>query len=309
MPPDRPVKPEDQELALKLQELAAIETELAERERELAEIQSSLHAFEAKSAAELDPRYEQLADLHQKIGELLIRIKPSEIIAAGASATAAAAAAAATVANAPKTPKPRKHRQPPPATPKPKRPRPDINDKTELSPADTLKRLYRDVAKTVHPDLAEDDAERQRRHELMARANEAYDAGDEYRLSAILHEWDCSPEAIRGEGSIPDLIRAIRRIYRGKLRLAIVVTEINRLAGTSLFNLKNMSDEAQQYERDLLAEMTARLDSDIADAKQRLAELEKVAPPTEEAKEESPAAIADSAPAAPATTDASRQPS
>jgi hypothetical protein len=139
--------------------------------------------------------------------------------------------------------------------------------------------MYRDVAKAIHPDLADDDIERQHRHALMVKANEAYDAGDEQKLSAILYEWDTSPEAVRGQGSIPELIRTIRKIHRGKLRLAIISVEMTRLTGTSLYNLKHMADEAQTYERDLLAEMTGRIDQQIAEAKQQIADLEKILPP------------------------------
>ena len=111
----------------------------------------------------------------------------------------------------------------------------------------------------------------------MVKANEAYDAGDELKLSAILHEWESSPEAIRGHGTVPDLVRTIRKIHRCKLRLAHIAVEIKRLTGTSLYSLKNMADAAQNFERDLLSEMTERLDQQIADAKRKLEKLEKAA--------------------------------
>jgi len=269
-------KPEDHELELKRQELTIIEKELAEREAELAAVQGSLHQFEQRSKAELDPRYEELADLQQRIAELTARIKPPTATTEGAHAGGDASRAG----SIPKTPPMPRKRRPRPATPQPpKRPRPDINDDSQFPPADKLKRLYRDVAKCVHPDLAEDDLERQHRHALMVKANEAYDAGNEALLSAIIYEWESSPEAIRGQGTIPELIRIIRKIHRGKLRLAIIATELHRIAATSLFNLKTMSDAAQQYERDLLNEMTGRLDQDIADAKKQVEELEKIVPP------------------------------
>jgi len=51
-----------------------------------------------------------------------------------------------------------------------------------FTPSENLKKLYREVAKRVHPDLATEESERQRRHELMAEANRAYAEGDEARL-------------------------------------------------------------------------------------------------------------------------------
>jgi hypothetical protein len=277
-------KPEDHELEMKRQELAIIEKELAIREAELATVQGSLHQFESRSKAELDPRYEELADLQQRIAELSARIKPAD----DGSDSAQGGGARGGASSIPKTPPmPRKRRARPEAPqPPPKRPRPNLDDESEFSPADKLKRLYRDVAKAVHPDLAEDDLERQHRHALMVKANEAYDAGDEALLSAIIYEWESSAEAIRGHGTIPDLIRTIRKIHRGKLRLAIISTELHRITGTSLYNLKTMADAAQQYERDLLNEMTGRLDQDIAAAKKQVQELEKLVPPEELASDE-----------------------
>jgi hypothetical protein len=266
-------KPEEHELELKRSELAIIEAELNQRELELATVQASLHTFEQRSKAELDPRYEELANLQHRLAELRSKIKPAE----GA--------------------------QPPPSTrktpkaPRKRRPRPESPtdlatsasaDEKALDTPERLKRMYRDVAKAIHPDLAGDDIERQHRHALMVKANEAYDAGDEQKLSGVLYEWDTSPEAIRGQGSIPDLIRTIRKIHRGKLRLAMISMEMTRLTGTSLYNLKHMADEAKSFERDLLAEMTERIDQQIAETKQQIADLEKILPP--EALEPNPVA-------------------
>jgi hypothetical protein len=47
----------------------------------------------------------------------------------------------------------------------------------------TLKRLYRRLARLLHPDLAQDDAERARLSDLMARINAAYARGDLTELS------------------------------------------------------------------------------------------------------------------------------
>ena len=48
----------------------------------------------------------------------------------------------------------------------------------QFNPTEVLKRLYRDVAKAMHPDLADNDEERGHRHVFMSRANEAYEASN-----------------------------------------------------------------------------------------------------------------------------------
>ena len=50
-----------------------------------------------------------------------------------------------------------------------------------------MKRLYREVAKRIHPDLTSDRADRAKRQQLMAEANEAYERGDEARLQENFH--------------------------------------------------------------------------------------------------------------------------
>ncbi|NDJ60052.1 MAG: J domain-containing protein [Chloroflexi bacterium] len=52
-------------------------------------------------------------------------------------------------------------------------------------PGVLLKRLWRALARRFHPDLARDDAERDRRTEVMIRINQAYEAGDLATLQAL----------------------------------------------------------------------------------------------------------------------------
>jgi DnaJ-domain-containing protein 1 len=49
-----------------------------------------------------------------------------------------------------------------------------LKSSQDFRPSDSLKKLYREVAKQVHPDLATDEADRARQRELMAAANQAY---------------------------------------------------------------------------------------------------------------------------------------
>lgn len=53
--------------------------------------------------------------------------------------------------------------------------------------SDAVRKLFRDVAKMIHPDVAGDE-ERDRRHALMVEANRAYALGDEAQLRAILDQ-------------------------------------------------------------------------------------------------------------------------
>ena len=53
----------------------------------------------------------------------------------------------------------------------------------------TFKKLYREIARQIHPDLSTNEVDRGRRTRLMAEANRAYTDGDEVKLRAVLDEW------------------------------------------------------------------------------------------------------------------------
>ncbi len=148
-----------------------------------------------------------------------------------------------------------------------------LESSRDFKPSESLKKLYREVAKRIHPDLATDEEERQRRQNLMAEANQAYEDGDEERLRAILHGWESSPESVKGEGAAAELIRTIRKIAQSQERLKTIQEEIEDLEQTELYQLKTKVITAQQAGQDLLAEMAFQLDEQIVAAKQQLEEL------------------------------------
>ncbi|MEZ0094154.1 hypothetical protein [Streptacidiphilus sp. EB129] len=58
-----------------------------------------------------------------------------------------------------------------------------------IRPDKEAQRLYRDLARRAHPDLAQDPAEQQLRGAFIARVNEAYARGDLRTLAALAQEW------------------------------------------------------------------------------------------------------------------------
>ena len=140
----------------------------------------------------------------------------------------------------------------------------------DTSRSQSLKNLYREVAKKIHPDLATSAADRIRRQQLMAEANDAYATGDEARLRAILEEYEASPESVQGEGAAAELVRVIRTIAQVKKRLAQIVLEIEVLRTSDIFALKARADRTAEEGRDMLREMAEDLDSQIAASRERL---------------------------------------
>lgn len=135
---------------------------------------------------------------------------------------------------------------------------------------DAVRKLFRDVAKAIHPDLAGDADARDRRHSLMIAANQAYALGDEERLRSILLAWENSPEAVQGTDPEAMRERLVRRIGQIEEQLNVYAAEHAALRDSALWRLKAMVDEAAAQGKDLVADMVRRLKRDILAARNRL---------------------------------------
>jgi hypothetical protein len=136
--------------------------------------------------------------------------------------------------------------------------------------SDAVRRLFRDVARTVHPDLAGDEHARDRRHALMVEANRAYAVGDEERLRWILAAWERSPEAVQGTDPEAARQRLVRRIAQIQEQLDLYASDLAAMQDSPLWKLKAMVDEASARGKDLVADTVARLKRDIMATRNRL---------------------------------------
>lgn len=144
------------------------------------------------------------------------------------------------------------------------------------APSSDLKRVFRDLARTIHPDLAMDEPARYRRHSLMAEANRAYAERDEDRLRLILHAWQRSPDAVLGDDPEANSQRIDRRIVEIDERLIAVEAEFADLRGSAIFRLKGKIDGARAQGWDLFAEMIQQVRRDIGRTQARLVALRRM---------------------------------
>ena len=141
--------------------------------------------------------------------------------------------------------------------------------------ADAVRKLFRDVAKAIHPDLAGDELARRRRHALMVEANRAYARGDEERLRAILEAWDRRVEPVPGDDS-DARAGVIHRIHQLEEQMAIADSELAVLKESPMWRLKAIVDEASERGKDLVQDMVGRLKRDILVAHNRLDAIRSV---------------------------------
>lgn len=218
--------------------LAELDLLLADRSAELARVKADLGTFELRYRHKVGTLHEQLEQL-----ELAIAVAELGEISKRLGDRAGGAAPPGRTAS-------------PEATPR--------------LTSDAIRKLFRDVAKGIHPDLAGDEAARDRRHSLMIDANRAYALGDEEQLRIILQAWERSPDAVPGSDPEALRLRLVRRIAQIEEQLETIAGDLAALNDSPLGKLKAMVDEAAGGGKDLVRDMIGRLKRDILVATNRL---------------------------------------
>jgi hypothetical protein len=135
---------------------------------------------------------------------------------------------------------------------------------------DDARRLFRQLARVIHPDLAGDPRERERRTNLMVAANDAYEQGDVAALERLLEDWHASPEAVTGTGAAAELERTLRRIAQVESAIVRIDEELAELEASAMGWLRHRVEKAAREGWDLLAHMVRELDRQISEAQLEL---------------------------------------
>jgi chromosome segregation ATPase len=229
----RRLKPEEEEILRKREELAAIRATLAERELELVDFRSQLAAFEGRYLREVGALYAELDEWKARISEAEAQLNPSATAKERARETREQARQTYEDAHS------------------------KASEISDFTPSPELKRLFREVAKRIHPDFSKDASDLERRTRLMAEANRAYEAGDAEALQRILDEYEDGADSVKGEGIGAELVRLIRQISQARQRVSAIERELAALRQSEIGLLKQQAEEKEQEGRDLLAELAA----------------------------------------------------
>jgi len=246
--------PGAEELARRKAQLLVLVEELLGRERAIDAYRAELHDFETRYRKALGRRYARLDELADRL-----------------DAARDEAAADDPPERDPEDPAERYPGQGLPGggqnwdwgerEPEPE-PRPVIGE--------DAKRLFRQLARIIHPDLAGDPAERERRTNLMVAANLAYEQGDVAGLERLLGDWERSPEAVTGGGALAELERTIRRIAQVQGRMDAIDEELAELEASAMGWLRRRTEKAAREGWDLLAHMVKEIDRQILEAQVEL---------------------------------------
>jgi len=233
--------------------IRAVEVELVEAARlrdRLAEIEAEQAALEAELAVFHAEYARRVLTILAQVDELEARIASRIAHDSGSAGDAAAAREARTRARR-STDGVRAVPSAPAAPP----------------PAD-LKRVFREAAKRMHPDLAPDPDARSHAEAFMKRLNDAYRAADGDAIADLIRQWGASPYGDGGDPAaapaprVAGLNAAVRRAQE----------RLDAVRASELATLMEETMAAAAAGRDHLAELRAGAEAALEAARARLAE-------------------------------------
>lgn len=226
---------EQREIEEKRTELKTLEDRLAERESELALLQANVREFELNYLEAVGKKFDELAEIERQIAITLGQQAADEDY---------------TISNELEC------------------------GQTKFHASENLKKLYREVARLCHPDLADNEQEREYRHKLMIAANQAYEAGAEDRLQSLLSSETSFVEMTRQSNSALDLMHLLRAISTTQERLSEIEAEIERVKHSELHRLKIRADRAEAVGHNFLADLISQVERQIRKSQNRLTTLQ-----------------------------------
>lgn len=247
--------PEELELKKKSNVLERLKERLADREEEMADLRAELERFEAQYSMELGRLYAELDEIEAEIAEEELKLVPDdEEIKKKVEEARRRAEESAAAADAEKW----------------------EGCSNKWNPTPEAKKTYHKLARLIHPDLAIDREERERRHGLMANLNDAYSAGDQGLLNKLVEDYRDSPDLVRGDTVGDQLVRAIRQISQVTRRLKELKVEKAQAEVGELYVLREKVKAEQLEGRNLFHQMAGRTRTHIMKAQRRLQNLRSV---------------------------------
>ncbi|MFE7115435.1 hypothetical protein ACFU99_08430 [Streptomyces sp. NPDC057654] len=137
-----------------------------------------------------------------------------------------------------------------------------------VRPSEEARRVFRELVRKAHPDLARDEADRERREAFIVRVNAAYGDGDEKTLRTLAEEWAAGPVAEeRRPSRSEELYARLEWLAQRKELLAVVAAELENSAIGAMIKM------APEDPDRLLEEIAERLQAQVAEREAYLASL------------------------------------
>ena len=137
-----------------------------------------------------------------------------------------------------------------------------------VRPSEEARKLYRELARKAHPDLAQDETERERRGEFIARVNAAYGLGDTGLLRELAEEWEAGP--VPAEQRLSESEELYARLEWLSQRKELLTAVAKELEESAIGAMLRMAPEDPDR---LLEEIAEQLLAQVAERENELAGL------------------------------------
>lgn len=255
------------ELAELARQIEAVQTELAARQAELAELEQDLEVFQRAYDQRVGALVSELERVERDLAECKRRIDFYRQWGAGGPPKTRSGRTYVPVDEQFR----RTWRQPPPPG---DTPRSWSEVAKRVHPADAplekrIRQLYRRLCRRFHPDLVQDAGEKQRRTEITAAINAAYaqrlvDARQSMAELQALDEQATLADWEVGGTADQRLVALRARLTRLRDQLASVERAVRTVVDSPAARLSLETKLARRQGRDLLGEIQAEVESDLA---------------------------------------------
>ncbi|MFI6487020.1 hypothetical protein [Streptomyces sp. NPDC050564] len=140
-----------------------------------------------------------------------------------------------------------------------------------VRPSEEARKLFRELVRKAHPDLAQDEDERKRRDEFIARVNAAYGRGDEALLRELSEEWAAGPTPEEWKPSrSEELYARLEWLAQRKEMLTFVAHELEESAIGAM--LKLAPDDPDRLLEEIAEQLLTQVDEREAELAQLIAQ-------------------------------------
>jgi len=247
--------PEEIELKKKHALLDRLRNRLVIAEEEMTEIRAELEQFEAQYTMDVGRLYAELDEIEAEIAEEELKLHPEDEEIKKRADEARKRAEESADALEEENWQACTHK---------------------WTPTVEARKAYYNLAKLIHPDLAVDKEEQDRRHELMSKLNDAYSEGDQNLLNKLVEEYRDAPELVKGDSIGDQLVRVIRQVSQVTRRLKEIREERLQAELSELYVLREKVRAEQIEGRNLLRQMADRTATHIKKAQRRLNHLKNI---------------------------------
>jgi hypothetical protein len=240
-------------------ELAQLTQDVADLELELATAQAEMSDFTRRYFEHVGRRMTELDRLRAKLATQRAAAKPDDACASQEAERLRAEAAQSERES-------QRYEETRDQTPR-------QADSAPFRPSQDIKRLFRQLAQKIHPDRANDEADRAWRTQLMSEANRAYRAADANGLREVAALWEEGQATKTAVSPAPTFRHDTLslQVTRMRRRLSEIEAELHRLFGSRLYELFAAARHAFRQGRDLLQEMADSLDGQLHSLRSELA--------------------------------------